>query len=140
MILIAKTKGNVLHMYSMVFLGYEGDVNDVKKIKNWLNGNYKTNNIEVISIQMKNKKKSEYWLSLDWFADFPGGSKPLSQPEIIREINGPKKSMDLANMKPDPVIDYDKSLLVAEEPIWFDSSKSNDKDGGISNCEWELWR
>jgi len=142
MILIAKTKGNGLHMYSMVFLGYEEDVNDVKKIKNWLNGKYNTTNTEVITIKNKNKNKnkSEYWLSLDWSEDFPfpGGSKPLSKPEIIREINGPKKSMNLANMKPDPVIDYDKSLLVADEPIWFDSSKSNDEDGGIRNCEWDF--
>ncbi len=91
MILTAKTKGKVLHMYSMVFLGYEEDLNDVKKIKNWLDGYYKTNNIEVALIKIKNKKPS-YWLSLDWFADFPGGSKPLSTPEIIRETNGPKKT------------------------------------------------
>ncbi len=46
--------------------------------------------------------------------------------------------MDLANIKPDPVIDYDKSLLVAEQPIWFDASKSKDYDGGISHFEWSF--
>lgn len=138
MILLAKTKNRKnpeQHMYPMVFLGYKNDADNVKKIEKWLNYKYKTSNIRA---ECFFNKDSTYWLNLDWCKDYPypGACKPMRDPDFIRETNGSKRRMELSRSDPVVVIQYNKSLLAAEEPIWFDASRSKYEDGGISHIEW----
>lgn len=142
MIILAEMKSEGKHMFPMVFLGRENDKDNVEKIKNWLNFRYKTENTIIVRLpsqpRMRNRDTPTFWLSLDWFADYPGGSTPSKNQQVIWETNGLWVPIELFHKDPNVIIDYNRSLLAAEEPIWFDATKSTDDDGGISQFEWNF--
>ena len=143
MILLAEMKSEGKHMYPMIFLGDTSNKDDVEKIQNWLNFKYKTKNVIISKLPpgpglLRNRDEYTYWLSLDWFDDYPGGSTPSKTQQIIWETYGLWDPIRLSHTDPNVAIDYNRSLLAAEETIWFDATKSIDKDGGISKFEWNF--
>lgn len=139
LIVFAEKEGKGAHMYSEVYLGKFGeDDENVKKIIKWLSFKYKNSSTSKIVVDYDLRRK-EYWLNLDWDYPYPGGVEGKYSkyvPIRIRE-NAPKFPLDLANEKPVPVIKYNKSLLFAEDEIWFDGSASVD-DGNIVKYEWSF--
>jgi PKD repeat protein len=138
LIVFAEKEGKGAHMYSEVFLGNFGkDDDNIKNIIRWLAGKYKNSSNIVVDLDPKRK---EYWLSMDWDHPYPGGQREkwsTCTPIRIRE-NAPKNPLELANIYPNPVINYDKNLLFAEEEIWFDATSSKDEDGNIIKYEWNF--
>jgi PKD repeat protein len=142
MIILARAEGKGCHMYTEVYLGeINHEDKDVNDIINWLRGRYNNTNIKADKLA----NRGEYWLCLDWNSTYPGG-----QPSEIWEKRIPmritdndtatknRKCLELINQKPLPIIHYDPENVVAEEPIRFDSSKSNDSDGTVTKYEWDF--